>query len=293
MAQTTTEEQYKRLRQYLTPYMKGKNVDAVLYALAEGSASYLVNNVQAVNDMLYIVTASERYLDERLADVGITRPPSIGLSDDIFREIGIQIKNRKQVRDLINALLNAIFGDEFVRANSASRAFEPYNLESNVDPSFGFCSLPQYGTQGSCTLNGGVWTTGSTLKLQFDSGAVATVALYPQAFQNFSAATAQEVADAITKSLRNQGLSGTAIAKNDGSGPYVELLSDTIGPASSVTVFGGSAQNVLKFDAPVFSGNNAFTQWTLDAASHPGGFIRFVSVALPQQPMKVVLLSLM
>lgn len=244
MAVTTTQEQYKRLRSYLSPYIKGPNTDAILLALAEGNAAYLINNVRAVNDQLYIATASDRYLDERLADAGIVRPPAVGLSDEVFRQIGIEVKNRKQVRDLINNLLDAIFGDEFVRASSQARAVEPYNLRD-----------------------------GDTLIVNFDSNITVPITFTTSMFQNIAAATAQEVADAITKNLRSLGFNGTAVAKDDGNGPYVLLISDTIGPASSVTVLGGRAQNELLFDAPVSAGGNMSTQWTLSL--QPGGIIRF------------------
>lgn len=244
MAITTKEEQYARLRSYLSPYIKGPNADAILEALAIGNAAYLINNVRAVNDQLYIATASGRYLDERLADAGIVRPPSVGLSDDVFREIGIEVKNRKQVRDLINNLLNAIFGDEYVRASSQARAFEPYNLQD-----------------------------GDTLIINFDENHTVPITFRSSMFQSIAAATAQEVADAITKNLRSLGYTGTAVAKDDGNGPFVQLISDTIGAASSVTVLGGRAQNELLFDAPVSAGGNMSTQWTLSL--QPGGLIRY------------------
>lgn len=241
---TTQEEQYERLRSYLSPFIKGQATDAILQALAAGNAAYLINNVRAVNDQMYIVSASGRYLDELLAAHNITRPPSVGLSDDVFREIGIQVKNRKQVRDLINNLLNAIFGDEFVRASNPARAFEPYNLQD-----------------------------GDTLIINFDDRNTVPIQFKASEFQNIAAATAQEVADAITKTLRALGYNGTAIAKNDGNGPYVEILSDTIGPSSSVTVLGGRAQNELMFDAPVAASGNMSTQWTLSL--QPGGVVRY------------------
>lgn len=245
MSVTTQEQEYKRLRSYLNPYIKGPAVDAVLNSLASSSSSYLINNVRAVNDQLYIASASGQYLADRLSQYGITAPPSLGLSDDVFRQIGIEVKNRKQVRDLINNLLDAIFSDEFVRATSKSTAFAPYNLHD-----------------------------GDTLILNFDSRQTdATITFNASQFSNIAAATAQEVADAITKSLRSQGLTGTAIANNDGNGDYVEILSDTIGPASSVTIFGGRAQNELKFPDPIGAGGNASTQWTLSL--RPGGVIRF------------------
>lgn len=244
MAITTTEKEKARLRSYLNPYLKGKNVDAVLEALAAGSSSYLINNAAAVNDSLYIVTASGDYLDQRLADYGITRPPAVGLSDDLFRQIGIEVKNRKQVRDLINNILAIMFGDELVRASNKARAFEPYNLAN-----------------------------GDTLIINFDDSHTVTITFNTNEFVNIAAATAQEVADSITKELRSLGLNGTAIANNDGNGPYVEILSDTIGPASSVTVLGGSAQNELLFDSAIMAGGNGSTQWTLSL--RPGGIIRF------------------
>ncbi len=248
MAVTTVEEQKKRLRQYLNPYIKGPTVDAVLEALATGNAAYLIDNVRAVNDQLYIATAEGRYLDERLAEFGITRPPSVGLSDDVFRQIGIEVKNRKQVRDLIHNLLNAIFGDEYVRASSNARAFEPYNLQNN-----------------------------DTLIINFDDHVTVPIEFHTGDFQNIAAAKAQEVADAITKELRRLGYTGTAIAKDDGNGFFVEIISDTIGPASSVTILGGRAQNELQFDAPVAAGGNMSTTWTLSL--QPGGLIRFTWTA--------------
>ena len=241
---TTVDEQYKRLRKQLNPYIRGPKVDAVLTALASGNAAYLIDNVRAVNDQLYISTASDRYLRELLSAYGITAPPLVGISDDVLREIGIQVKNRKQVRDLMNNLLNIIFGDEFVRASNPSRAFEPYALQD-----------------------------GDKLKINFDDKYTVEIEFNTADFQSIAAAKAQEVADAITKQLRTLGQQGTAIAKDDGNGPYVEILSDSIGPASSVTILGGRAQNELKFDSAVPAGGNMSTQWTLSL--QPGDIIRF------------------
>jgi len=241
MANNITE--YKRLRSYLNPALKGKNVDAVLNALATGS-SYLVNSVQQVNAQLFITTASAQYLDLLLSQYGVTRPPQIGISDSSFREIGLQIKNRKQVRDLINNLLDAIFGDEYCKATDSSTVVEPYNLQS-----------------------------GDTLIVSFDGGAPVTIPFQAANFTDITNAKAIEVADVIVAYLNSQGLSGLATIKNNGLGNYVELVSSTIGPRSSVTVLGGSAQNILLFPSTVNAGGNSSTQWTLTTQSD--GQIRF------------------
>jgi hypothetical protein len=244
MAVTTPAQEYKRLRSYLNPYIKGPNTDAVLNALASSMSSYLINNIAGVNDQLYIATASGTYLDERLAQYGISRPPNVGLSDEIFSEIGIAVKNRKQVRDLVNILLDAMFGDGFTKATDSSGAVEPYNLAN-----------------------------GDTLIINFDGANTATIIFNTAEFQDIAAATAQEVADAITSSLRSQGISGSAISNNNGNGNYVEIISNTIGASSSVTVMGGSAENELQFAAVVPAGGNMSTQWTISL--QPGGFVRF------------------
>ena len=244
MAITTKEAEIKRLRSYLNPLFKGKTVDAVLEALAVGSSSYQVNSISQVHDQLYLATAQGIYLDQLAAEYEITRPPQVGIGDDVFREIAIEIKNRKAVRDLINKLLLAMFGDQLVKASSPARVLEPYNLQDQ-----------------------------DTLILAFDDQAPITILFNTAEFSSIAAATAQEVADAITKSLRRVNHTGTAIVSNDGAGNYVRIFSDTIGPASNVTILGGRSQNALKFDTTVGAGGNLSTQWTL--TSRPGGFLRF------------------
>jgi len=120
----TKEDEYKKLRSYLNKSIRGKNTDAILKSLATGPV-HLINNVEAVNDSLYIVSAKENLLDQRLGDKGVVRPPEVGLSDEVFREIGIEITTRKQVRDLIHQLLRILYGEIFTRATSPSFEFEP------------------------------------------------------------------------------------------------------------------------------------------------------------------------
>jgi len=166
---TDLEKEKKRLRQYLNPVIRGPNTDAVIESLATGSC-HLIDNVEAVNDQLYISTASGKYLDSLLADRDIVRPDNVGLSDDIFRQLGIEVVNRKQVRDLIHKILEIMYGVEFSRALFNSREIEPYNLED-----------------------------GDTIILQFDGEEPVEITFSSNQFQNINAATAQEVADAIVR----------------------------------------------------------------------------------------------
>lgn len=232
----------KRLRQYLNPSIAGENTDKILESLASGPC-HLIDNVEAVYDQLYVVTAQQQYLDQRMADRDITRPDNVGLSDEVFREIGIEISTRKQVRDLVHNLLRIMYGNEFTRATLNSTELEPYALED-----------------------------GDTLIMQFDDGEEVEVVFDPSQFGSIAAATAQEVADAITRELRRLGRTGAAIAKDDGLGGYVQVISETDGPASTAKVLGGRAQNQLKFEQIRPTSGDASTQWTLTVEA--GGNIR-------------------
>lgn len=244
MAITTVDQELVKLRSYLNPLIRGKVTNSILFALASGYSSYLVNQADAVQNQLYLATAQGIYLDRLAAEFSVTRPPKVGVPDDEFRQVAIQIKNIKAIRTLINSLLNIIYGDQLTKASAASSKYETYALADQ-----------------------------DNLILSFDNQAPVNIIFNSNQFASIGAALAQEVADAITTNLSAMNMDAYAVAQNDGSGPYVRIYSNTIGPASAVTILGGSAQNILVFPAPVGAGGNASTQWTLTSAQ--GGFIKF------------------
>jgi len=223
----------KQLRKYLNPAIKGPKTNAILETLAY-PISNLVHNAQAVNNQLYLVTAEDRYLDQLMSARGLRRPESLGLSDDIFRQIGIEVGARKQVRSLINTLLGIVFGDEYTRANIDSNFAEPYALED-----------------------------GDTLFISYDDQEPITIVFKAEQFQNIGNATAQEVADAITKETRRLGVTGAAFIIEEELGNRVRVNSQTAGPSSSVAILGGKAQNVLQFDTVIPISGAVTTEWSL------------------------------
>lgn len=241
---STPKDQKATLRKYLNPAIRGPNTDAVLEAISY-PVSDLVKNAESVNDMLYIVTAKEKYLDDLLSSRGLRRPESVGLSDEIFRQIGVEVSNRKQVRSLINQILKIVFGDEYVSATIDSNFAEPYALED-----------------------------GDTLSFVFDDGDPIEVVFSAAQFTNINQATAQEVSDAITREIRRLGRDGAAIVLDSGDGRFVRLISNTAGPSSTVKVVGGKAQNFLRFDRVVPTSGLASTQWTVQ--KQPNGNIRMI-----------------
>jgi hypothetical protein len=234
----------KQLRKQLNPAIKGSKTDAILEAISF-PISNLVHNAESVKDMLYIVSAEGQYLDQLLGSRGLYRPENVGLSDEIFRQIGIEVGNRKQVRSLINNLLRIVFGDEYVSATIDSNFAEPFFLED-----------------------------GDTLTLSFDDSEPITVVFNTAQFQNINQATAQEVSDAITRETRRLGVTGAAIILDDGVDKFVRIISQTAGPSSTVKVLGGKAQNQLRFDRIVPTSGLATTQWTVE--KQPSGNIRMI-----------------
>ena len=78
------------LKQFLSPFLKGQNNDAIFGTFGDEDER-LDDLSVAVTDQLTISTASEQYLDKRLADIGIVRPAELGMEDLAFRQMGIEI----------------------------------------------------------------------------------------------------------------------------------------------------------------------------------------------------------
>ena len=210
---------YETLRSYLNSAIQGNNTTILLESLSNAIA-YLSYNAEAVKQQCYVATASGTYLDEIMGGWDITRPAEVGISDTDFRNIGFEIINRKQIRDLINHLLFILFGAEAAQASYISLYPETYALQD-----------------------------GDQLIISFDGEAPVLITFTSSEFASIGAATAEEVAAAITNQIRAQSRTGRAYSQDNGIGPQVYLISDTIGPQSSVQVLGGRAQNLLGFPA--------------------------------------------
>lgn len=235
----------KRLRGYLNRAIKGPFTSAVLEALAAGDALNEAN-ILAVKEQLFIMTASGEYLDRLLAGIGIVRPPGVGISDDLLRELAIAQTNSKLVRNILLEVLEIFYGSDAVRANTLSGSPQGYVLKD-----------------------------GMTLIFQVDTNPTPLVVTFQaKDFNNIANASAEEVANVISTVAFNSGYSLTASTQldTDTGETYVQLMSGTRGPRSAITVTGGSAQNILNFSKRSLSIPQNTTQFT---TSFVGQYIRF------------------
>lgn len=236
---------YKRLRSFLNPAQKGKFVNAMLYALAEGD-SINEANVMAMKDQLFIMTASGNFLEKLIAKLGIIKPPGIGISDDLFRQMAITITNSKLVTNVFLDVLEIFYGADSVRANMLS-------------------GLPQ-----SFLL-----TNGDTISIKVDFNDTPLVVTFlDEDFEDITQATAEEVAAVISRTAFNSGYTLTAQTYVDVSTgeTYVQLLSGSRGPRSGITILGGQAQNILNFSQRSQCTPLIGTQFS---TSFVGSYVRF------------------
>lgn len=207
------------LRQFIAPFMQGKNIDALLGTLG-AEDERLEQLTVAVNDQLTISTASEEYLDKKAADLGIARPSELGMEDLSFRNMVVQVNANKQITEVIHTVLATFYGDQSVRGYAQSGMSEPFQLQDGMDLAFTF-------------------EDGETLTMTFNSSD----------FLNITSASAQEVCDTMTRFIRSNGYQGYAlpILDADTGKTFVRIFGSAKGPYSFVQILGGKAQTVFQF----------------------------------------------
>lgn len=216
---STLEDKIDHLKQYISSFIGGENADALLAALGQEMLS-LENLSIAVTDQLYISTSSGPFVDKRTSEIGITRPPEIGMEDFSFKKMSIQINADKQIIKVIGDVLNTFYGADAVRAFMISGKPEPYILEADM-----------------------------SLLIQFENGDPIEVVVSETDFLNISAATSQELVSVINRVVRQNKINGFAQVEQDPDTleNFVKIYGGAIGPYSLVQIVGGELQNLLEF----------------------------------------------
>lgn len=262
MADVTQSPKYNYFRQFLSQYMSGTNIDALINTIADEGQRRQDLSI-AVNDQLSISTASGVYLQALLAEKGITVPGDIGMSDFAFANMGIQINAIKQVSYIVNKVLETFYGPAATRANTISTQSEPYFLNP-----------------------------GDQLMFVVDNGTQYTITVKAEQFNNIQQATAQEVCNVITQFLAALGQMGYAQVYQDPDTElnYVQMFGGAVGPYSFIQVVGGEIQNELEF--PIIRDTNLPVNNTVWQITRPhGSTYRFTWVAGSQPQLENVFIG--
>jgi hypothetical protein len=246
------------IRKHLSAAMGGPNWNALIAALGSGDDTNWTNAGLAF-DQLFKSSASGKYLDRIMSNDGLSRPANVGMSDELYRELGIKLTNNKLTHEALREILEIFYGRDAMRAYAETSLESPYNLSDGL------------------TLT---WTLDETTQISHTFRA--------DQFTFPSTATAFEIASALTKTMSDAGSDGFAAAVvNPTSGlSRVRIYSGSIGLKSFVRVTGGTAQPNLRFPAykEIYSGtitSGAGYNW---AYSVPQQNVTRISLSTVGQP---------
>ena len=209
------------------------NWNALVSALGQSDQN-IVDLITEVKKQFFIKTAYRPYLDNLAANSGVARPAGVGMDDATFKKfIPIMAYQPKQVKLIIDQLLNIFFAKETTIAFVESSAASPYNIQD-----------------------------GWELEYTVDSGFDELIHFYASDFTDINAATATEIAAVINRQAQHSFAEDyyDSVAKGD----FVKIFSNTVGSKGSIQIIGGRSNIVLKLNGfIVLTGNGSDTQWTV------------------------------
>ena len=190
--------------------------------------------IESVKQQFFIKTASRPYIDRLGTANLVQRPRFIGMDDATFREfIPVMSYNPKQVKLVLDKLLDLFFFKESTTAFIASTASSPFNL-----------------------------TDGWELEYNIDDFNTERIEFRAQDFTDITAATADEVAATINRQAANS----YAITFEDSVAKktYIRIFIKTIGSKGSIEITGGKANIGLQFEGyNDQAGQGGNSQWTV------------------------------
>lgn len=103
-------------------------ITALLTALAD-SDDTISQQIQNAHDQNFVKTASGQYLDRLANSLGVQRPPTLGMSDDDYRQLVPNLSLKpKQIKKAFYDTADVFWGPLFSRANLTSLNVAPYNV---------------------------------------------------------------------------------------------------------------------------------------------------------------------
>lgn len=201
----------KRYQASETQYLR-----ALLAGLSVGDG-FIASQVESIRDNLFAVTASGRFLDRVAGTYGVVRGQGAGILDVDFRKIvPIMGASPKQISSTLLQIIDIIYGPYASHANTTATSPAPYALAS-----------------------------GQSLKIKIDTTEV-DVVFGPEDAANLAAATAEEVAIAISQKTQGKAI-GSVLTDARTGNQFVNIRVATIGSQGFVQVIGGDAQAKLRF----------------------------------------------
>jgi hypothetical protein len=209
------------------------NWKALIEALGQSDEN-LSQLIEEVRKQFFVKTASRPYIDRLGSNFKISRPRFIGMDDPTFRNyIPVLAYQPKQVKLVLDQLLDIFFFKQTTTAFTQSIAYEPYRI-----------------------LDG--WE----LEYLIDQINLESIKFKNEDFVDITNATAEEIASAINR----QASHSFAVVFDDRiqKRKFVRIFTNTVGSKGSVQVLGGRADIALQFVGfNQIAGSESNTQWTV------------------------------
>lgn len=209
------------------------NWKALVDALGEQDQN-TADLVAEVRKQFFVKTASRPYLDRLAANNKIARPRLVGMDDPSFRQyIPVLSYQPKQVKLIIDQLLDIFFFKESTTAFITSSNFQPFNLND-----------------------------GWELEFSVDEQYIDRVIFKTSDFTDINNATANEIVGAINRQTKYSYATAyyDSITKNT----FIRMFTNTVGSKGSLRILGGRANTALRFNGFIeTAGNGINTQWTV------------------------------
>lgn len=209
------------------------NWKALVDALGEQDQN-TADLVSEVRKQFFVKTASRPYLDRLAANSKIARPRLVGMDDPSFRQyIPVLSYQPKQVKLIIDQLLDIFFFKESTTAFITSSNFQPFNLNNG-------------------------WELELSVDEQYDD----RIIFQASDFTDINNATADEIVAAINRQTKY--CYATAYYDSITKNTFIRMFTNTVGSKGSLRITGGRANTALRFDGFIFdAGNGINTEWTV------------------------------
>jgi len=194
----------------------------------------IANLIQEVRKQFFIVTASRPYIDRLAANYKVSRPKVVGMDDATLRRyVPILAYQPKQVKAVIDQLLDIFFFKESTTALVESTQFEPFFLKDQWE-----------------------------LEYTVDANNFERILFNADDFTDISTATADEIAAVINRQAKYSF--ATAFENRITKRKFVKIFTKTIGSKGSIEVTGGRVDISLQFRGIVIgAGSGDTTEWVI------------------------------
>ena len=209
------------------------NWSAVIAAIG-AEDDRLAQLIAKVRDQFFVKTASRPYLDRLAANSNISRPQFIGVSDADFRNyVPILSYQPKQVKHIVETLLDLFFFKESTTAFLSSTKYEPFALKD-----------------------------GWSLQLLVDNLNLEDIKFVAADFSDVTQISIDELVAAYNRQAKYSY--ATAFFDSVTKHNYIRVFTNTIGSDGSLEIVGGLANIGLQLNGFLLGlGTGTNTQWSV------------------------------